>query len=38
MFSYNEYKNIINLVGQHLPFVDFSDITKRHRKVLCSQT
>ena len=28
MFSYNEYKNIINLVGQHLPFVDFANIDK----------
>jgi hypothetical protein len=28
MFSYNEYKNIINLVGQHLNFVDFADVDK----------
>ena len=26
MFSYNEYKNMISLVGKHLPIVDFSDI------------
>ena len=26
MFSYNEYKNIINLVQSHLPIVDFADI------------
>jgi len=26
MFSYNEYKNLISLVGAHLPIVDFSDV------------
>ena len=26
MFSYNEYKNIINLIKVYLPIVDFSDI------------
>jgi len=26
MFSYNEYKNIINLVKNHLPIIDFSDV------------
>ena len=28
MFSYNEYKNIINLVKVYLPIVDFADVTK----------
>ena len=32
MFSYNEYKNIINLIGQHLPFVDFADVDKNTDK------
>ena len=26
MFSYNEYKNIIQLVKTHLPIMDFSEI------------
>lgn len=26
MFSYNEYKNLISLVGAHIPIVDFSDV------------
>ena len=26
MFSYNEYKNIINLVKNHLPIIDFSGV------------
>ena len=26
MFSYNENKNIINLIGQHLPLLDFDEI------------
>jgi hypothetical protein len=28
MFSYNEYKNIINLVKFHLPIIDFAGVTK----------
>ena len=26
MFSYNEYKNLISLVGTYLPIVDFSEV------------
>ena len=26
MFSYNEYKNIISLIGNNLPILDFSEI------------
>lgn len=26
MFSYNEYKNIINLIQSHLPIIDFADV------------
>jgi len=26
MFSYNEYKNIIRLIQQHLPIIDFADV------------
>ena len=29
MFSYNEYKNIINLIKNHLPIVDFSDVNEQ---------
>lgn len=32
MFSYNEYKNIINLVRTHLPIVDFADVKKKTSK------
>ena len=28
MFSYNEYKNIIELVKNHLPIVDFGEVTE----------
>ena len=35
MFSYNEYKNIINLVKTHLPIVDFSEITKNGMNKFC---
>ena len=27
MFSYNEFKNIINLIKVYLPIVDFADVT-----------
>ena len=26
MFSYNEYRNIINLIRNHLPIIDFSEV------------
>jgi hypothetical protein len=32
MFSYNEYKNIINLVKNHLPIIDFADVTDKTDK------
>ena len=32
MFSFNEYKNIINLIKEHLPIMDFSDIEKNTKK------
>ena len=35
MFSYSEYKNIITLVKQHLPIVDFSDVINYNPKIFC---
>jgi len=32
MFSYNEYKNIINLISEHLPIVDFSEVKEDTKK------
>ena len=32
MFSYNEYKNIINLIRKHIPIKDFSEITEKTKK------
>lgn len=32
MFNYTEYTNIINLIRQHLPIVDFADITSKTNK------
>jgi len=32
MFSYNEYKNIINLIKKDLPILDFSEITEKTEK------
>ena len=32
MFTYNEYKNIINLIKTHLPIKDFSEITDKTKK------
>ena len=32
MFSYNDYKNIINLIRKHIPIVDFSDVSKKTKK------
>ena len=32
MFSYNEYKNIINLIKSHLPIMDFSEVTEKTEK------
>ena len=32
MFSYNEYKNIINLVREHIPIVDFSEVDEKIKK------
>jgi len=29
MFSYNEYKNIIGIIKEYLPMVDFSDVTEK---------
>ena len=35
MFSYNEYKNIVKLVNQNLPIVDFSDVLKNKHDKFC---
>ena len=32
MFSYNEYKNIINLIQSHLPIVDFANVKEKTKK------
>ena len=32
MFSYNEYKNIINLIKSNLPIIDFSEVTEKTEK------
>ena len=32
MFSYNEYKNIINLIKKDLPIKDFAEITDDTKK------
>ena len=32
MFSYNEYKNIISLVREHIPIVDFSEVDEKTKK------
>ena len=32
MFSYNEYKNIIELVKQNIPIKDFADVTEKTKK------
>ncbi len=32
MFSYNEYKNIINLIKNNLPIIDFSEVTEKTKK------
>jgi len=32
MFSYNEYKNIINLIRGYLPIIDFSEVTEKTKK------
>jgi len=32
MFSYNEYKNIINLVREYIPIVDFSEVNEKTKK------
>ena len=32
MFSYNEYRNIINLVREHIPIVDFSEVNEETKK------
>ena len=32
MFSYNEYKNIINLIKNSLPIMDFSEVTENTEK------
>ena len=29
MFSYSEFKNIINLIKINLPIIDFADVTSR---------
>ena len=35
MFSYSEFKNIINLVKVYLPIVDFSDVINYNPKIFC---
>ena len=35
MFSYNEYKNIISLVKNHLPIVDFSEVIEYGMDKFC---
>ena len=32
MFSYNEYKNIITLIKNNLPIIDFSEVTEKTEK------
>ena len=32
MFSYNEYRNIIKLIQQFLPIIDFADITPKTKE------
>ena len=32
IFSYNEYRNIIRLIEQHLPIVDFADVTSNTKE------
>ena len=32
MFSYNEYKNMINLIRNHLPIIDFSEVNETTKK------
>ena len=32
MFNYNEYKNIINLIRNHLPIIDFSEVNESTKK------
>jgi len=35
MFSHTEYKNIINLISQYLPIVDYKDIIKKGLSEFC---
>ena len=32
MFNYEEYKNIISLIRDHLPIIDFSDVSDETEK------
>tara|TARA_R100000030_G_scaffold99878_1_gene91716 strand:- start:5474 stop:6208 length:735 start_codon:yes stop_codon:yes gene_type:complete len=32
MFSYNEFRNLINMVQQHLPIVDYKDVKQKTEK------
>ncbi len=32
MFSYNEFKNLINMVQQHLPIIDYKDVKDNTKK------
>jgi hypothetical protein len=32
MFSYNEYKNIINLIRKYIPMMDFSEVDEKTKK------
>ena len=32
MFSYNEFKNLINMVQQNLPIVDYKDVKDNTKK------
>jgi hypothetical protein len=34
MFSYNEYKNIININKAFTPIKDFADVTKKLRNIV----
>ena len=32
MFSYNEFRNLINMVQQHLPIIDYKDVKDNTKK------
>ena len=35
MFSYSEYKDIVNMVKKHLPIVDFKDVYENNIPKFC---